>query len=526
MSRKADKGHWLSFSFLTAFICGNAVAQDQQFPAVFELGNLDGVNGFRIHDGIRRTSACPGSAAGDVNGDGIEDLVVAASFASPGGRAYAGSGYIVYGHRGSYSESAHLEEIASLRLDGGAVQDYANQISPAGDFNGDGLRDVIVGAYGADPDGLDMAGSSYVLFGTSNPLDGPITLDSIQLPQGFRIEGGALNRRAGSRVNHLGDVNGDGLDDLFVSTPEPDSSGVGGYVIFGRSSGLTSTLTLDSLTGEDGFQVQGVASSVAAAGDVNDDGVDDIIIGVRWADPNGVSDAGSAYVVYGKLDSFESPFSLPNLDQTLGYRIDGGMEDDYFGGSVSGAGDVNGDGIDDMVIGAFGADPGGISGAGSSYVIFGRRGLVGAPVPSNVLNGLNGFRMNGLSEESLGASVSGVGDVNNDGLADFILGAESAHAVDQFSGRSYVIFGQATPFGALLDLAGLDGVSGFRIEGRGYYDFAGSCVSSAGDLNGDGVNDIYVGSAHVYEPFGIGIGGDGYIIFGINSEQIFADGFN
>ena len=503
-----------------------ATAQAEQFPDVLELGDLNGINGVRLHDNNSRTSACPGGAAGDVDGDGVDDLAIAATFASLSERPYAGSSYVVFGKRRTFSGVEALAEISELRLDGGAAEDFAHAISSAGDINGDGFSDLVIGAQGADPNGMNQAGSSYVVFGSPTAFASPTALDSIQMPQGFRIDGPSVDSESGARVGQLGDVNGDGLGDLFVSAHGAGSDGGHSFVVFGSASGYPSTLALADLDGDVGFRIEGASIFAAGAGDVNDDGLDDIILGNPVADPNGVSNAGSVYVIYGTQAGFENPLVLSNLDQSQGYRIDGGSQDDYFGGSVGGAGDVNDDGIDDIVVGARGADPGGVSGAGSSYVIFGRRDVIGAPVPSELLNGFNGFRMNGLAEEALGGSVSGLGDVNNDGLDDFILGADRASSSDQFSGRSYVLFGRSGGFGAVFDLAGLDGATGFRIEGRGFYDFAGSCVNRAGDINGDGVNDIYIGSIRNHDPFGIGIGGDGYIVFGINSEQIFADGFN
>src|SRR5439155_500287 len=125
------------------------------------------------------------------------------------------------------------------------------------------------------------------------------------------------------------------------------------------------------------FRIDGVSgdfsgSSVASAGDVNGDGFADLILGAGGADPGGKSHAGSSYVVFGKASGFAPKLEVSSLDGSNGFRIDGVSDHDYSGSSVASAGDVNGDSFADVIIGAFQADPGGQSNAGSSYVVFGR----------------------------------------------------------------------------------------------------------------------------------------------------------
>ena len=160
-------------------------------------------------------------------------------------------------------------------------------------------------------------------------------------------------------------MNGDGFGDVIIGASEADpngSSSGASYVVFGRTSGFAANLDLSTLDGSNGFKLSGVAQddrsggSVSAAGDVNDDGFDDLLIGAANADPNGPY-SGASYVVFGKASGFRANLDLSTLDGSNGFKISGVAEDDLAGGSVSDAGDVNGDGFGDLIIGATGADP-------------------------------------------------------------------------------------------------------------------------------------------------------------------------
>src|SRR4028118_857768 len=144
------------------------------------------------------------------------------------------------------------------------------------------------------------------------------------------------------------------------------------------------TFNLSDLNGSNGFAINGIAAydesgrSVSSAGGVNGDGFDDLIIGAFLADPNGISYAGQSYVVFGSNSGFGANLNLSALNGSNGFAINGIAERDLSGTSVSSASDVNGDGIDDLIIGAFNADPNGIYNAGQSYVVFGSNSGFGA----------------------------------------------------------------------------------------------------------------------------------------------------
>ncbi len=281
---------------------------------------------------------------------------------------------------------------------------------------------------------------------------------------------------------------------------------------------------LDDLNGTNGFVLIGpdagdrAGTSVSAAGDVNGDLIGDIIIGGVGAAPNGDSFAGESYVVFGSQSGFgvNGVLDLETLDGTNGFVINGIDPSDISGNSVSGLGDIDGDGLDDLIIGASGAN----GGLGESYVVFGSNAEFGTNgvLDLESLDGTNGFVITDSSlvgDGRLGQSVSAAGDINNDGLDDLIIGASQATTNGNLgSGKTYVVFGSENGFGVngVLDLATLDGTNGFVLNGVAPDDGAGWSVSDAGDVNNDGFDDVAV-SAFQADPNG-DQSGESYIILG------------
>jgi len=315
------------------------------------------------------------SGAGDVNGDGLADVIVGALRATPG--TFEGESYVVFGK--ADGTPVHLANVAAgsggFIIRGNNYMDQANRVSGAGDVNGDGLADVIVGAPGGDYD----PGESYVVFGKADGT--PVHLAKVATGSGgFVINGIDPNDGAGAGEgpSGAGDVNGDGLADLIVGAaggdPGGNSNAGESYVVFGKADGTPVDLA-DVVAGSGGFVINGIdpndglGGSVSGAGDVNGDGLADVIVGAAGGDPGGNSQAGESYVVFGKADG--TPVDLSDVAAgSGGFVINGIDQNDQSGVSVSGAGDVNGDRLADVIVGAFLADPGGNSGAGESYVVF------------------------------------------------------------------------------------------------------------------------------------------------------------
>lgn len=410
-----------------------------------DLASL-GTGGFRI-DGIDVDDLLGRSVsgAGDINGDGLADLIVGASGADPGGDGGAGETYVVFGKADSAAVNLASLGSGGFRIDGIDGSDLSGEsVSGAGDVNGDGLADLIVGAAYADPGGDGAAGESYVVFGKVNSSD----VDLANLGSGgFQILGIDVLDRSGHCVSAAGDVNGDALADLIVGAhgadPGGDSTAGESYVVFGKAS--SEPVDLASL-GNGGYRIDGIHAvdfsgfSVSGAGDVNGDGLADLIVGAAYADPGGRSAAGESYVVFGKVSS--TVVELEALGNG-GFRIDGIDAGDYSGRSVSGAGDVNGDGLADLIVGAAYADPGGDSSAGESYVVFSPQT---APLSAQ-------YRARSRNGESAQTAIGVSGDGSNAGHPDARAWIDFADGEDPQAPASIETVTLARHFGSFTGAA-------------------------------------------------------------------------
>jgi hypothetical protein len=494
--------------------------------SIFNLSTLNGSNGFALN-GINNNdrSGFSVSSAGDINGDGIADLIIGAPFADPNNEDNAGQSYVVFGSRSGFSASLNLSSLNgsngfalngfNVTTAGSFIGGSGFSVSSAGDINGDGIADLIIGA----PRANDVAGQSYVVFGSRSGFSASLNLSTLNGSDGFALNSINASDQSGNSLSSAGDINGDGIADLIIGAryADPNNKRNAGqsYVVFGSRSGFSASLNLSTLNGSNGFALNGIngydlsGNSVSSAGDINGDGIADLIIGAYLADPNSQNNAGQSYVVFGSRSTFGASLNLSTLNGSNGFTLNGISGQSGF--SVSSAGDINGDSIADLIIGAAFAN----GFAGQSYVVFGSRSGFSASLNLSTLNGSNGFALNGINaSDRSGRSVSNAGDINGDGIADLIIGAYLADPNSQNNaGQSYVVFGSRSTFGASLNLSTLNGSNGFTLNGISQDDFSGRSVSSAGDINGDGIADLIIGARYA-DPNGQTNAGQSYVVFG------------
>jgi hypothetical protein len=470
-----------------------AAAAIEATPAVLSLAAIDGANGFRI-DGYpnRDNSGIAVASAGDANGDGIADVWVS------GGDAAA----VVLGRSGVFPPSLDLLGIGAE--EGFRLSGLANGV-PAGDVNGDGFADFVSSDRRFDwYEGAD-SGVSRVVFGTATGVPRIDRGSDLDGHNGFAAYGTRHYQRTGTDVGRAGDFNGDGIDDLLIVARPGDHYGYSSgdsYVVYGIEGARRASLELETMPPRVGVHLLGVGSYygagvVTSAGDVNGDGFDDLVFGASDAQFGDLQ--GEAWVVFGAARLREGP--VPDrLNGNDGFRVTGFADYSFTGNVVAGAGDLNGDGFDDIVVG---------TNDFSDYVIFGAASGFGGSFDVESLDGSNGFRMHGSAAHAINRTFAGAGDFNGDGLDDLVVGVSHDRGR---AGSTYVVFGTDAGFPADLDITTLDGTNGLRIDGGRAGDWSGASVAAAGDVNADGFDDIVIGA-----PRGDASGlnsGQSYVVFG------------
>jgi FG-GAP repeat len=205
-----------------------------------------------------------------------------------------------------------------------------------------------------------------------------------------------------------------------------------------------------------------------------------------------------------RANEFPPVLNLNTLNGSTGFELFGSLIEPYAGTTISNAGDINGDGRDDVMIAVPTADPGGRNNAGKVYVVYGRSLGLPADLGLDTIDGSNGFVIEGEVEEGdFGGSAASAGDVNGDGIGDIIASAVDADtgSVDR-PGASYVIFGSRSTFPSAMNVSSLDGKNGFRFVGHEPVMKLGQSVAGAGDVNGDGFDDVVIGAVYATRPGG------------------------
>ncbi|PAU80450.1 hypothetical protein CK501_08365 [Halovibrio salipaludis] len=421
------------------------------------------------------------------------------------------------GNAGSLSDNKNLEIIAAdldmsnfteddgFRVQGYEADDYfGRSLGSGGDINGDGYEDFVVGVSGSDMDATD-AGAAYVIFGRPGATRADLLADGLAGEDGFLIRGAAGGDHLGMPVDLSGDLNGDGYDDaVVIASSSDDSVSNGGmvYVIWGQSGSTRADVDVSALAASDGFRILphesgdllGNAMNIDPQnaqfldtdGDFNGDGIDDLVIGHSGSDNDGTN-SGQAYVIFGQTGSTRSDVDLSAIGGN-GFRVTtGGTGGDYMGHSVQFMGDFNGDGLNDLTIGAPRS-----GGTGEVYVVFGHEGPTYSDVNLAAMSDTEGFAVTTTESTSwLGGSV-GSSDINGDGLTDLLIGNVAADESAGDSGSAVAVYGHAAANYPDLSVDSIPTGSGFTIAGEGVSNFASHAVEGAGDVNGDGIDDILI----------------------------------
>ena len=389
--------------------------------------------------------------AGDVNADGFDDIIVGA-IGMDNGHTDEGLAVVFHGSATginfAFDWTAESNQASAL---------FGWSVGTAGDVNGDGYSDVVVGAINYD-NGQDNEGRAFVYHGSATGLN--------PTPN-WTAESNQANASFGGAVGTAGDLNGDGYADVAVGASAFDlgETNEGSVFIYeGTATGLPLNFTTILQSNQGGAQL---GNAVGTAGDVNGDGYSDLIAGC-YAYANGQFQEGAAFVYFGAAGT---------LSTTATWTTEGGQNDAFYG-VVSAAGDVNGDGYSDVIVGAYLFDNGS-NDEGRAYVYHGSpAGMSTTPAWMAEIN------QNGAQ---FGYPVAGAGDVNGDGYADVIVGAPMFNNVEFDEGRAYVYHG--SPAGLLTSPAWI-------AESNQDEANFGYSVSTAGDVNGDGYDEVLVGAIH------------------------------
>lgn len=539
--------------------------------SLLNLNDLNGSNGFAI-PGITPDDhlGMAVEITGDLNGDGIEDLIISSpDGGNPSSSNYSlyysdrrGKAYVIFGTRAGFNPNFNLKNLNGnngFSVTGLQEDDSLGTAIAIGDINGDGIDDLALGApyaggrlnkYGYDYS--EGRGRTYLIFGKSNGFNPQVDLNSLSSSQGLSLGGIDAQDNLGMAITSLGDINGDGIDDLAVSATGAgntitNNNGYGysdrrgeTYVIFGRQN-IASGVNLALLDGTNGFIVKGkdrgnsLGYSLSNGGDLNGDGIDDLVLGTPAAGEvlnspyaQGDSDRrGETYVIFGRRNGFSSRFNVSDLNGNNGFTVSGIKTADNLGSAVTNTGDINGDGIDDLILGASSASQSGAyTFEGGVYVVFGRQGGFGAKFDLNNLNGTNGFKIPGVDfHNGLGNAVS-VADFNGDGIEDLFLSASTAganltdangYSYNDRRGKVYILFGNQN-FDAQINLNNLGHTEGWEIQGSDRDDLFGTAISS-GNLNGDNFADLIIGAPGVDLTGEYTKEGKAYVIFGSSGKD-------
>jgi Ca2+-binding RTX toxin-like protein len=424
----------------------------------------------------------------DLNGDGLAEIITGAP-GSDDKATDAGRVYLTFGQPTGGTSASLGDSTQEIIIDGLNAGDRAGAaVGSIADLSGDGRAEILVGAPGQDFTAKLDAGAGYALWGdaAAGGIDLGDPTGGAGNGVGYIIRGEAAGDAAGSAMLSIGDLNGDGRAEVLVSAPGSDSGGLdsgAAYVVFGKAS--DNAVNLTSVTaGTGGFRIKGAGKNERAGealgvlGDQNADGKSEVLVGAAGSEAGG-KDSGAVYVVFGK--STGTQVNLGSLGAT-GYRITGQVGEGA-GSSVTGLGDVNGDGRADMLVGT--------TSGGHAYVVFGKAGTAEVLL-SDVAAGTGGYMITPeLPDDLAGMTVTGGRDLNRDGVMDLVIGTPHEGEGGTDAGAVYVVWGGGHTAVDLSLVA--QGIGGAKIVGDAG-SLLGSAVALAGDVDLDGTSDLILGA--------------------------------
>ena len=440
-----------------------------------DLGNADvSFHGENLFDG----SGFEVTGAGDVNGDGYDDILIG-TFPKPKSSPDV---YLIFGKASGWATNINLSESdASFQME---YRNYRLLVDSAGDVNGDGYDDFLFGELwkeGPKWDDNDIWKVSLI-FGKSSGWSKNTNISFSDAS--FWVEG--MSFYWGNTFTGVGDVNGDGFDDFLIGAPDNDDAGYNAgqiYLILGKSSGWTLNTNISksdaSFLGDKDDRSE---LYIRRLGDVNGDGYDDFLI--------------RPYLILGKPSNWTVGANLSASDAS--FWTDQKKKDSF--SNVVSAGDVNGDGYDDILF----------LGGRSEHTVWVTSLIFGKPNGWAMDTDLNSSNATFLAEDVLdyaGVSLACAGDVNGDGYDDILIGAPFSRDNGYLKGQTYLILGKPSGWAKDTDLS----TSNASFIGENVEDMSGMSIAGAGDVNGDGFDDILIGAAG-NDEWGNGTGKT-YLIF-------------
>ncbi len=423
-----------------------AYGSDTPFTSDYELSSIDSLTGFTVKSIDQNDKIGTSLATGDINGDGIDDLIIGAGSAGTGNANGPGHVYVIFGKDTTYSEAFSLSNLDGTNgfiITGETNGDNFGQSVATGDVNNDGYDDILIGASNyEDVNGIYSAnGAVYLYYGKPSGYSYSTAIaDEITNSNATFFEG-KFAIRLGSQIE-IGDINNDNYGDIIIgSENDSPNGGASGsiYVVYGSGTKFSSKVILGDISSNGtGLQIKGAAGNhrigtSVSYGDINNDGINDILFGA--------ASLNKAFVVYGK-NNLPSTIEMSAFADSIGFTIESDIVGQRIGYSIA-SGDLNNDSIDDILIGAYYSDLNGTD-TGTSYIIFGKKSSFGDGVNVTDLKAQEGLVIYGENTYDRSGEKVAIGDVNNDGIEDALIGSSGADPNGSSSGAVFAYFNSPT----------------------------------------------------------------------------------